>query len=183
MFERFTEAARAVVVDAQQQARQLNHHEIRAEHLLIGVFTDRESVGGSVLRDLGLTYQRLAEEVAALGAADGDALRVLGIDLTAVRARAEAAFGRGALDQPRPRRTGLLSLAIRSNGGYLPFATSAKRALGLSLRQALRLQHSYISTDHILLGLLARDREPAARTLARLGVDPALVRDTVRDRL
>jgi ATP-dependent Clp protease ATP-binding subunit ClpC len=42
-------------------------------------------------------------------------------------------------------------------GERLPFTPEAKKALELSLREALRLKHSYIGTEHLLLGLLRRD--------------------------
>lgn len=181
MFERFTDAARGVVVDAQEQARTVGHSEIMAEHLLLATVADGDSIGARVLRDLGLEHEVLVREVAALGLADDEALRAIGVDLAAVRRQAEAAFGPGALDRPRPRRYGLLRRVAW--GGHLPFTDSAKRALEQSLRQALALKHNHIGTDHILLGLLADDQDPASRTLLRLGVTPSVVRARVRERL
>jgi len=182
MFERFTVAARGVVVDAQEQARTLGHSEIMAEHLLLAILADGDSIGAQVLRDLGVEREVLVREVAALGLADDEALRAIGVDLTAVRRKAEAAFGPGALDRPRPRRYGLLR-RVAWVGGHLPFTDSAKRALEQSLGQALALEHNYIGTDHILLGLLADDKDPASRTLLRLGVTPSVVRTRVREQL
>ena len=182
MFERFTVEARNVVINAQEQARALHHTEILAEHILLGVLTDEASISARVLRELGVRREDLAKEVATLGAADDDALRAIGIDLAAVRQRAEAAFGAGALDRSRPRRVGLLRRVV-STGGHVPFTHSAKRSLEESLRQALDLRHNFIGVDHVLLGLLADDLDPAARTLRRLGADPAVVRTQVRDRL
>jgi ATP-dependent Clp protease ATP-binding subunit ClpA len=181
MFERFTAAARGVVVEAQTQARVLAHSEILAEHLLLGVLADSTSLGAGALRDLGLDQDALAREVATLGAADEDALRAIGIDLAIVRQRVEEAFGPGALDQPRPKRAGLRRRVVSVS--RLPFTDPAKQALTQSLHQAVALRHGYIGTDHLLLGLLADDQTPAARTLARLGVDPAVVRTRVRDAL
>lgn len=182
MFERFTNAARGVVVDAQEQARTLGHSEIMAEHLLLAAVADGDSIGARVLRDLGVEHEVLVREVEALGLADDDALRAIGVDLAAVRRKAEAAFGPGALDRPRPRRYGLLR-RIGWVGGHLPFTDPAKRALVQSLRQALALKHNNIGTDHILLGLLADDQAPASRTLMRVGVTPSVVRALVRDGL
>jgi hypothetical protein len=52
----------------------------------------------------------------------------------------------------------------------IPFNTAAKKALELTFRQALRLGHNYIGTEHILLALLeAEDSEDGP--LHRLGVD------------
>ena len=42
MFERFTDRARRVVVQAQEEARLLNHTYIGAEHVLLGLITDPE---------------------------------------------------------------------------------------------------------------------------------------------
>ena len=182
MFERFTTSARAAVIDAQEHARRLHHEQVLAEDLLLAVLSDERSAGAQILRRLGVLPDRIAADVAALGAGDQDALRHIGIDLTAVREHAEAAFGPGALDRPRPRRTGLLR-RFTGAAEHLPFAGAAKQALEQSLRQALALQHDFICTDHVLLGLLADDTSPAARTLLRLGASPGDVRAQLRAHL
>ncbi len=176
MFERFTASARRVVVDAQDQARQMGHSEIRAEHLLLALVEDAEGLAPRVLRDLGLQRVDLVREVASLGDADAEALRAIGVDLDAARRKAEDTFGPGALDRPRWRRTGLLRTRRVQVSGHLPFTRGAKKALEQSLRQAIALGHNYIGSEHVLLGLLADDQDPAARTLQRLGLAPATVR-------
>jgi len=181
MFERFTEAARRVVLRAQEEARSLRQEEILAEHLLLSILAESDSISAGVLRELGVQHARLAAEV-ALTTRDDEALRAIGIDLAAVRERAEAAFGPGALDRPRRRRTGLLHRAVGS-ADHLPFTRPAKRALEQSLRQALALQHRAIGVEHLLLGLLADDQDPAARILQRTGVSVAEIRAEVRSRL
>ena len=120
--------------------------------------------------------------MAAFGDGDDAALRAIGIDLAAIRHRVESAFGPGALDQPRRRRVGRLRRMLRA-GGHLRFSTGAKQALEQSLRQAIDLHHGDIGPDHVLLGLIATDQDPASRTLQRLGVDPADVRARVRAQL
>ncbi|GAS91948.1 Clp protease N-terminal domain-containing protein [Mycolicibacterium brisbanense] len=52
----------------------------------------------------------------------------------------------------------------------IPFNSTAKKALELTFRQALRLGHNYIGTEHILLALF--EAEPEDGALHRLGVDP-----------
>jgi hypothetical protein len=52
----------------------------------------------------------------------------------------------------------------------IPFNPTAKKALELTFRQALRLGHNYIGTEHILLALF--EAEPDDGALHRLGVDP-----------
>ncbi len=51
----------------------------------------------------------------------------------------------------------------------IPFDTRAKKALELTFRQALRLGHNYVGTEHLLLALY--DEEPDDGVLHRLGVD------------
>lgn len=179
MFERFTDAARTAVVQAQEEARRLGHDQITPDHLLLGVLADPEGLGGRVLRQLGLAHDALARETQALGSGDAEALRDIGIDLDAVRRHAEEAFGPGALDQQPRRRRGF----FRRTVGHIPFTAAAKKALEQSLRQALALDHHYIGTEHLVLGLVADDTAPAARTLDRLGIAPGRVRDRLREEL
>ncbi len=51
----------------------------------------------------------------------------------------------------------------------IPFNGQAKKALELTFRQALRLGHNYIGTEHILLALYEAEDDDG--TLHRLGVD------------
>jgi ATP-dependent Clp protease ATP-binding subunit ClpC len=57
----------------------------------------------------------------------------------------------------------------------MPFTPRAKKVLELSLRQALKLSHNYIGTEHVLLGLLAEGEGVAAQVLMA-DVEGGLVR-------
>lgn len=61
--------------------------------------------------------------------------------------------------------------------GMVPFTPGAKQALELSLREALRLEHAHIDTEHLLLGLLKVPDAKAARVLADWDVDAASLRE------
>jgi ATP-dependent Clp protease ATP-binding subunit ClpA len=52
MFERFTQAAREVVLTAQSTARAAGHREIGAQDVLAGVLADEQGPVARVLRDL-----------------------------------------------------------------------------------------------------------------------------------
>ncbi|GFP34934.1 ATP-dependent Clp protease ATP-binding subunit ClpC [Candidatus Hakubella thermalkaliphila] len=54
MFERFTERARKVVVQAQEEARKLNQNYIGTEHLLLGLIHERDGVASKALTNLGI---------------------------------------------------------------------------------------------------------------------------------
>lgn len=51
--------------------------------------------------------------------------------------------------------------------GHIPFTPRSKKALELSLREALSLGHNYISTEHLLLGLLTEAEGLGAQILAQ----------------
>ena len=67
--------------------------------------------------------------------------------------------------------------------GQIPFTPRAKRALELSLREALRMGHDYIGTEHVLLGLDAVGDSVAARILRDFDLDPETVRRAVGQQL
>jgi ATP-dependent Clp protease ATP-binding subunit ClpC len=54
-----------------------------------------------------------------------------------------------------------------------------KKVLELSYREALQLGHSYIGTEHILLGLIREGEGVAAQVLVKLGADLDRVRQQV----
>ena len=111
MFERFTDTARHVVVQAQHDARRLGHNYIGCEHLLLAAAA-AAGPAGAVLRDQGVTPERVEAEILRtagrgqtadpLGSLDRQALAFIGIDLNLVRARIEAAFGPDALTRALP---------------------------------------------------------------------------------
>ena len=60
------------------------------------------------------------------------------------------------------------------------YTDRAKRVLALATDEARRLDHSYIGTEHILLGIVREGEGKAAATLAEMGVDLTTVRDAVK---
>src|SRR5262245_10087308 len=162
MFERFTPAAREVVVRAQQEARTFGHPWLGTEHLLLGVLTQPDAPGVSGLTELGVTLhagRAALHQVVGRLVPDVDALRTIGIDLDEVRRRAEASFGPGALDHP-PRPGGRRRLPWRRARcepevtDHLRFMPRAKRALERARSDALTLGDTHVGVEHILLGLL-----------------------------
>lgn len=178
MFERFSDEARSVVRLAQEEARRLRHPFIGTEHLLLAMLDEGHGPAAQSLLDAGLRTTELRERVARLTGPDGDgldseALATLGIDLDRVREVTEASFGPGALGPKGPCR----------NKGHIPFSRRAKKTLELSLREALRLQHKYIGSGHLLLGLLREGDGLAARLLVDAGVDLRALREDVTRRI
>ncbi|MEU6170822.1 Clp protease N-terminal domain-containing protein [Streptantibioticus parmotrematis] len=67
--------------------------------------------------------------------------------------------------------------------GRLRFSRNAKKTLELALREALHLGHNYIGTEHLLLGLLRNDKDPAARTLNGFGITRQRTEEWTREAL
>ncbi|SCK18562.1 Clp amino terminal domain-containing protein, pathogenicity island component [Streptomyces sp. WMMB 714] len=209
MFERFTKPARLVVVGAQEEARSLGHDWVGTEHLLLAaVARHAEAPGAATLVRLGVTAGNCRAAVAnvvssgsgSLGPEDAEALKALGIDLDEIRRRAENAFGDGALDAPRPqpggaagrrrlrfprrrlpRSKGSLGLPseVETPSGHIRFTQRAKKALELSLREAIARRDRHIGVEHIVLALLRGDDKISAGLFQQLGVSPGDMRDLV----
>jgi ATP-dependent Clp protease ATP-binding subunit ClpA len=160
MFERFTAEARAVVARAHEEAAAVGAERIGTEHLLLALAA---LDGGGVLGGLGLGHDALRADLRRSGGGlDADALAAIGIDLDEVRRRAEASFGPDAL-QGRGRRP--------------RFASGAKKALELALREALALGDRGIGPEHVLLGVMRDPGERVRALLERHGQSPGAVRE------
>jgi len=189
VFERFTDKARALAEGAQLEAQAAGASTVRSEHVLAAVLTGAPSLAQATLVGLGVDLLALLR--AARDVPDGPdpsgrppvddtaALAALGIDLDEVRRQIEETFGPGALERTR---------ASRGTGGSRRprWDRSAKKVLELSLREALRMKHNYIGTEHVLLGLLHPGTGAGQEVLAGAGVrlDAArlVVADLLRDR-
>ncbi|GAA2521285.1 Clp protease N-terminal domain-containing protein [Pilimelia columellifera] len=101
----------------------------------------------------------------------GPAHLILGLtsEPTAIAMTALAAQ-RITTDAVRAAATAALPPATQSPE-LIPFDAGARKALELTFRQALRLGHNYVGTEHILLALL--DQENGDGVLTGLGVDRA----------
>jgi ATP-dependent Clp protease ATP-binding subunit ClpC len=63
--------------------------------------------------------------------------------------------------------------------GKIPYTPRVKKVLALAGKEAKELNHSYVGTEHILLGLLREGEGVAARVLKGLQVDPARTRNEI----
>jgi Clp amino terminal domain, pathogenicity island component len=192
MFERFTDKARTVVSSARAKAAERGD-QIRPVYMLYALTTG-EGVAARALAGLGVDAARVERELdrtAALSrpleglgdqpdSSDAEALAAIGIDLGEIKRRIEESFGPDALERA-PQ--GLFNAT-----GRLTLTRESKQSLGLALREARALHHTYIGTEHLLLGLLsAAERNPRGdftpATLRDLGIDPVQARQRVLEEL
>ena len=84
-------------------------------------------------------------------------LQKMGLDLDTVRATVERQVGSGPTDVTAQ--------------ASIPYTPRVKKVFALAAKEAKALNHSYIGTEHILLGLLREGEGVAARVLKSLEVD------------
>lgn len=165
MFEKFTREARDAVVGAQRVARDAGSRTIDTRHVLTAL-AEADGPPSRALRDAGVDTVSLSARLRSdlrAGGIDTEALASVGIDLEAVRERTDEVFGRDALAR-----------AGRSPG-RMPFASEAKKALQLALREAVRLKARSITGAHLLLGIL-RAESAGRDALLEAGADLDAVR-------
>ncbi|BBJ43590.1 hypothetical protein SSPO_063080 [Streptomyces antimycoticus] len=91
---------------------------------------------------------------------------------------AKAILAQGVLlDTVRQAATEALPPAAEEVPELIPYDAGARKVLELTFREALRLGHNYIGTEHILLALL--EHEDGAGLLTGLGIDKATAVDTL----
>jgi hypothetical protein len=129
----------------------------RARNVVVSAQNEARAAGNAEIRPEHLVLGLLSEP-------DGLAAKEIiaqGVELAAVR----------------PAATAALPPAAESVGDLIPFDAAAKKALELTFREALRLGHNYIGTEHLLLALL--ELEDGAGVLTGLGIDKAAAEEHI----
>jgi ATP-dependent Clp protease ATP-binding subunit ClpA len=121
-FDKFSERARRALQTAQEEAAQMAHVQITADHLVLGVIRDPASVARLVLGRLHVDHDELA------------------------RAATSAA----------------INTTEESSGGL---SASARMVIELAVDEARALNHLYVGTEHLLVGLVREGTNALAQTL------------------
>ena len=152
--KRFVAKAGASDLDASQGFSRFTQ---RARNVVMAAQNEARAAGSDTILTGHLALGLLSEPeaVAAL------VLRNQGVALDAVRTAVAATL-------PPPSDT---------VPELIPYSTDARKALELTFREALRLGHNYVGTDHILLALL--EHEAGSGPLTELGVEKSKVEAAV----
>ncbi len=129
----------------------------RARNVVVAAQNETRAAGNPEIRPEHLVLGLLAEP-------DGLGVRALmaqGVTAETVRQAATAALPPPVDDLP----------------ALIPFDAAAKKALELTFREALRLGHTFVGTEHLVLALL--EQEAGSGVLAGLRVDKRAVESTV----
>jgi ATP-dependent Clp protease ATP-binding subunit ClpA len=174
-----TPRAKQMIEYAVDEARQMNHHYIGTEHLLLGLLREGQGIAAGVLETLGVKLEQ----------ARSATLAVLGVSSkeTVQEIRQEEAGSLEIPDQDRVISLGPLQeeddrLPESSEGNtdrFNKFTARARRVMESAQEEAHHFQHNYIGTEHLLLGLIREERGTAAQVLLNLGVERVKVRSAV----
>lgn len=63
---------------------------------------------------------------------------------------------------------------------HIPFSAASRKVVELTVREALRLGHNYVGTEHMLLAILEQGEGPAYEILADVGVTKTAVEEDLR---
>ena len=144
-----------VIELAIDEARRLGHSHVGTEHLLLGLVREGEGIASGVLESLGVSLEAMRKKVMeTLGQPHGPTSQPLYRD----EQRSAA--------PPGPTGGGTFDL----------FDNSAIRALALAEAEATSLNHNWIGTEHLVVGLLRVDEGVAAKALTSLGIELAALR-------
>ncbi|MBX7268600.1 ATP-dependent Clp protease ATP-binding subunit [Micromonospora sp. Llam7] len=152
--KRFVPRADAAPLDPQQG---FSRFTPRARNVVMASQNEARAAGNAEIGPVHLVLGLLAEP-------DGLAAKALaagGVPAEAVREAATAALPPASGEVPE----------------LIPYDAAGKKALELTFREALRLGHNYIGTEHILLALL--EHEDGEGVLTGLGVDKAATEENI----
>jgi ATP-dependent Clp protease ATP-binding subunit ClpC len=127
----FTPRAQQVFNLARTEAIRFNHNFLGTEHLLLGLIKLGQGTAVTVLKNMGLDFDKVRNEIEKLVGAGPDQKII----------------------------------------GNVPYTPRVKKALCLAADEAKRLNHTYVGTEHVLLGLLREGDGVAARVFKNMNVN------------
>jgi len=152
-----TPRAKTVIELAVDEARRLGHHYIGTEHLLLGLVREGSGIAAGVLESLGVNLEKVRVQTIQVLSQLGSAAATIE-DATGPPADASARSMPGSLHSGDADR-------------FDKFTERARKVLSLAQEEATRLNHNYMGTEHLLLGLIREGEGVAAGVLESLGVN------------
>jgi ATP-dependent Clp protease ATP-binding subunit ClpC len=147
VFTGFNETACRIVSRAEREAVESHTSYVGAEHILLGLLTEQDTVAAQVLSDFGFSAGNVTNRLAQLAERDGH-----------------------RLPPDTPARHGPF-IRLGSPTVELRFAPRALLVLEMAVREALVLGSGAIGPEHLLLGLSRESDSIAMRVLYELDAE------------
>ena len=143
----YTPRVKKMLALATKEAKALYHAYVGTEHILLGLLREGDGVAARVLKNLGLDPEKTREEILK------------------------------ELNPGEPTSSGGIAARASWNPGEVPnFSPRAQQALAFARKEADRLNHNFVGTEHLLLGIMKVEGCTAMIVLRKMDV----VLDTVR---
>lgn len=169
MFERFTERSLKVMALANGHAQRLKHASIGTEHILLGLAEEGSGVGANAMKHLGVDFQKMRDEVERLVKPTGGK--------ASLKSMLASALARLSASTPvliTTRRPWSLRICIKHQQTH-----TGKKVIEYAIEEARNLNHRYIGTEHLLLGLVRDETCIAATAIRNVGLDLQDVRRSI----
>ena len=167
MLDRFTDRARKVMSIAKQEALDLHTNKVGTEHLLLALAKEQEGIAAEALRSLDISYDDIMDTLKEVNAAA----------TTKADATPSEAAGEAASEDPAPAADASKEQATES--GKLAFTPLVISVMERSFRVARENNQIYVSTEHLLMGIVTEGKGIAMDILMRLGVSASAVKEAI----
>jgi len=144
-----TPRVKKVLALAGKEAKSLKHTYVGTEHLLLGLIRDGEGVAARVLKNLGVEIERARTEI----------LKELDPDFT-----------------PETQPDAPLLQGSPQTAPAFNFAPRAQQVLAIARKEADRLCHPIVDTEHLLLGIIKLGQGIALNVLQTMNLDLESIR-------
>jgi ATP-dependent Clp protease ATP-binding subunit ClpA len=148
----------------------LNHTYIGTEHILLALLSEGDGAVAQVLKNLGVDVEKTRADLIQV------MNRVMGAS-PAAKSEKPGFFG-----QLLSKATASEALPLREPA-MNNFTPRAQQALALARKEADLLNHHFVGTEHVLLGLIALGQGVAVTVLAKLGLNLENVREEVEKQI
>jgi len=182
-----TPRAKKVIELAVDEARQMHHHYIGTEHILLGLIREGEGIAAGVLESLGVTLAKahhhthivLEANKQPQAASDTGANQPDTAQESSSANSASYSYGLISSEKAESTQNPATPPSSHRRVPYDKFTERARKVFSFAQEEAQRFQHNYIGTEHLLLGLVREQDGIAAHILQNLGVELGKARNAI----
>jgi predicted dehydrogenase len=158
----YTPRVKKVLALAAKEARNLNHTYVGTEHILLGLLREGDGVAARVLKNLDINVEETRQEI----------LRELDPNF-AVSSSNRAANDLNEQESPNQTasKPSVSAVPLAQEEAMNVVTPRARQALALARKEAERLNHLVVGSEHLMLGIIALGQGVAFEVLAKLGLE------------
>ncbi|QWT17920.1 ATP-dependent Clp protease ATP-binding subunit [Collinsella sp. zg1085] len=181
MLDRFTDRARRVMSMSKEEALSLGSSKVGTEHLLLALAKEETGIAAAALRELEITHEDILAELAKSGAAAPTAEMHGDTTGTETPTQAEPDNAQSKADGSDVSSNAASDVQPTQAAAFkkLAFTPSVIAVMEKSFRLARENNQTYVSTEHLLLAIVAEPENRAVHILTSLGISPDSVKSAV----